>query len=318
LVARHDATEEEILGDIKAIIGQAGNVPSHKQYREAGGKYGRCTFRNRFGGWGNAIKLIGGDCKANQHDRQYIRDVDIPIEIYTQFPRIHGDKVLVTADWHIPFHDIELVNKFIEFNQSFKADKLVIVGDFLDLTKLYKKDIQDSKIPWSEEFKIAKNLLADLLLYFDEIWWMLCNHEWRLVRLLQNREEAEGLYDLITDNKRIIKSSYSYCEINDWIRFNHPDRERKKKLSLPEELADVYQTSVIDFHDHRFAFAIHKGGKFVIGNGLHFTMPEAHRYKQEKMTPHDAWVQGWWCVEGKQVWPYVKHGHIKNQWQKEK
>lgn len=199
----------------------------------------------------------------------------------------------------------------VSFNYNFGADALILAGDVIDFKRLYTKDVQTEGISWVDEAKEALKVLEFLLENFGKVYWFAGNHDWRLSRKLQSDVDAMKLMKLIYNKDRLKISSHFYCEVNDWLYANHPERARANKVSLGEDLCERYLKSVINFHSHRFSFAVHKSGKFVHGDGLHLTIPDAHEYKVKKLGTYDEWVSGWWVVDNNKIWPYVKHDRIR-------
>lgn len=257
---------ENPIDDLKAYYEKTGGNFGYKEYRKGGGKYSRKVFYNRFGSWNQALRIAGIEPLVNKFKTR-ITPPDISIPSFIDIPKINAPRVIATADWHIPFHNIGLIEEMLDFNG--------------------KK--------------------------FKRIHWTPGNHDHtRLVRLFQDGGEARNLKHLIFNNPAIKLYNHFFMEVNDWIRFNHPDQERKTLLSLALELCDTYCMSVINFHSHRFAYGKHKSSKYLAGDGLHFTCPESQEYKMLKMNPYHQWIAGWWCVEDKSVWPYVRDEQITN------
>ena len=238
---------------------------------------------------------------------------DLEIKEYTDYPRINPENGLVDLwfDPHCPYHDVNFCNEAIQSALDRGVETIVIGGDFMDFKGLYKKDKQTITISWLEELKIAVKFIKVLASHF-EVYLIMGNHDWRLVRFLESNIEVKLLYDMIFDNPKVHFSPYFYALINDWLFIVHPDKMRKTKLSLVEELCVHHRKSVIMGHSHRFAFGTHDNGEDILGEGLTMTQPKAHEYTGLKLTAYSAWVQGYWRIEGDKVTPVVRHKRIIN------
>ena len=174
------------IEDLKRHYEETGGNFSYREYRKKGGKYSHMVFRKRWGSWNNALKRAGIEPLLNQY-KHSITPPDIIFPTFENIPKIHAPRIIATADWHVPFHDIKLIEEMLDFNGK----------------------------------------------RFKRIHWSPGNHDHtRLVRLFQSGQEAHELKRLVFNNPSMKIYNHYFMEVNDWIRFNHPDQERKKLLSL--------------------------------------------------------------------------------------
>jgi hypothetical protein len=140
------------------------------------------------------------------------------------------------------------------------------------------------------------------------------NHDWRLVRLHQDLEDARWIFNTIVDpTGRFKLQSENYTLLNDFLYIYHPFRMRKSKGSLSEELGDHNQKSNLGAHSHRFSFAVHDNGKEIAAEGLHATDPRFHNYRVDRLDTFSDWIPGFWIVKDyNKLFPYVIHPHIWN------
>lgn len=302
-------TKDELLADILKVKKQLGHLPAMREYVKLG-KYSPKPFQTHCGSWGNALTMLGEQIpKGGRPSFKHIGDEP---EIYDKFPRINANKVMIIFDPHVPFHDVELHEEMLRVAKKLKIRTLVIGGDGVDFKSLYRKETQKAVSDWIQDLKIYENYIETLCTNFDVVHDIMGNHNWRLARMLGKSEQMVSLYDLIFRNPKYKPSQYFYALLNDWLYIVHPDRMRKVKLSLPEELCDHYRKSVITSHSHRFSWGIHDSGIDIIGDGLCMTKSEYHEYHGVKLDTFSSWVQGFWILMDNKIVPFVKHERIKN------
>lgn len=244
-------------------------------------------------------------------ERDYVEKHDLPVEVYDQFPQIDCEKAIIAFDPHVPYHDVELCNEMIAYAKKNRIKTLIIGGDFIDFKGLYKKEVQHTRIDWTEELEVACKFIEDIAKHFNQIWIIMGNHDWRLVRLLDSNERAGRLYSLIFSNPKVKFSKYQYCLINNWLYVSHSGNT-KTKLSKAERIINVNRKSLLVGHSHRFAFGITDSGQEVVGEGLHLTRPDYHEYASLTLGDYSKWVAGWWVLNGNTVAPYIKHQRVMN------
>ena len=302
-------TKNELLSDVKRVKEQLGHTPSVAEYGEKG-RYSTKPFITQFGSWGNALLALGEAIPKG--GRPTFKHIWGEPEKYDKFPRINADKIMLIFDPHVPSHDVELHDEMLRIAKKLKIRTLVIGGDGVDFKSLYRKETQSPNTDWIQDLKAYENYIETLCSNFDVVHDIMGNHNWRLARMLGNTEHMTELYELIFKNPQYKPSQYHYALLNDWLYIVHPDRMRKAKLSLPEEICDHYRKSVISAHSHRYSFGVHDSGIDIIGDGLCMTKPEYHEYHGLKLDTFSHWIQGFWIVIGEKVVPYVKHEKVLN------
>src|SRR3972149_3007390 len=222
LMPRGKPITENPIDDLKRFYEKTGGNFGYAEYRSGGGKYSANVFNNRFGSWNNALKLAGIEPLLNGI-RNYLQKTSFPIEEFTDFPRINASLIDAWFDPHIPYHDVAFCNEALESAYKRKVKTLVIGGDFIDFKGLYKKEVQHIKIDWTEEMGEACIFLDKISKIFDKVYIFMGNHDWRLIRLLENNERAERLYALIFKNPKVKFSKFFFALLNDWLYIVHPD-----------------------------------------------------------------------------------------------
>lgn len=301
------ASKEDLLSDLKKIKEKMGEWPSLKEYIIHGGRYSRRPFRTAFGSWSNAITVAGGVVKKTGNPP--LLAPNLPVEVYDKHFHIYVDKVIIAFDTHIPYHSVDMINEMMEVARQRDIRTLVIGGDVIDFKSLYTKEVQTTKIDWTEEITEACNVLEALCNQFDTIFCIKGNHDNRWTRLLGSDDRVSRLNSLIFKNPKIKFSQYQFLNINEDWQILHAGNS-KGKLSKIEKIVSITRKSTIVGHCHRFCLGIHDSGKEVLCEGLHLTDPLLHEYKSVVKNDFSEWIQGFWIIEANKVYPYVKHNKI--------
>jgi len=202
------------------------------------------------------------------------------------------------ADWHLPFLNIEIFKKFIRECHSRKIKKLVIGGDFFEMSA-FSYFFGYTKVAWREEKEVAKKVINILNEAFEEISFIVANHEIRWLRALADKYEGDifDIYELIgiTDTKNITLKNKII--VGDWM-IVHPKNARKNSLSLANDLSGLYPDKhMIVTHAHRQAIGKEKSGKrWVIDLGL-MADPKQLEYINFNVTTHPMWNPGFLIVQ---------------------
>lgn len=130
---------------------------------------------------------------------------------------ITNKKILVIADTHIPFHNIEALQKVVDLHRD--SDRLVIAGDFLDCYSV-SKFTKEKYIPLREELVQATSVLNWLASIFPQIDILGGNHTDRPRKYFEQRINPDLMflvqYDLMSliskdlPNVNIVNDLYSF------------------------------------------------------------------------------------------------------------
>lgn len=297
-------SKADLIADIVKVANSWGGWPSLLEYRREGGKYSSKPFRRAFGSWGKAVLSAGG--VVQKGGAVALSYTDLPVEIYDKYLHVVADKVIVAFDTHIPYHSVPMLNEMLAVAKDRGIKTLVIGGDVIDFKSLYTKEVQTTKIDWTEEITEACKVLEALCGQFDKVYCIKGNHDNRWTRLLGSDDRVSRLYNLIFKNPKIKFSPYQFLNINNDWQVLHSGNS-KAKLSKLEKIVNITRKSTIAGHSHRWGICIHDSGKEVLCEGLHLTDPLLHEYKSVVKSDFSEWVQGFWILEDNKVYPYVKH-----------
>lgn len=109
-----------------------------------------------------------------------------------------GERILLWADFHIPFHDMRTLRAVEGFVRDFKPDIVVYMGDIFDcfeLSKFTKSPLK--RTTWGDDLRSGKVILANQRRLFKDarVLWIDGNHEYRL--WLYAARNAPALADII-------------------------------------------------------------------------------------------------------------------------
>ncbi len=104
----------------------------------------------------------------------------VPVEEYEHYS-LTGNKGLIIADVHIPFHNQDAVNIMTEYSIKQNPDFILINGDFADCFEISYFDKEPGLIKFKEEIEMVKQFLKELKIRFPKakIYYKFGNHEKR-------------------------------------------------------------------------------------------------------------------------------------------
>lgn len=181
--------------------------------------------------------------------------------IYTYKPKELAPKIgrVIFADIHFPTFSPLWVNRGLGVAEHFGYRSAVVIGDtanfdavskFAELDKGKPKPIQEMMLKF-EAFLLSLNR------YFDDISFLVGNHELRLLRLLEGHFDAEYLFGKLLRQK-FVDADHIFIgpggKGKGGIRLVHRWRGagRKVMMSEPAELASACGQDVYVAHSHRY------------------------------------------------------------------
>lgn len=183
-------------------------------------------------------------------------------------------KIIIVADFHVPFQDKRATQLFKNFLKDFCPDKLIIAGDLIDFWEVshfnkIPKDPDSLQETLDNCHKLLKEFRA--LLPDTEIIYLEGNHEFRLKRYLMTKApELYGLKNLSLENLLSLNSCRvqyrkiqelankfqdNYIQIED-ILIGHFDKANKHAAYTAKNLVQEKVSSVIQSHIHRIGMHI--------------------------------------------------------------
>ena len=182
-----------------------------------------------------------------------------------------GDNWMVTCDWHVPQTDWSLVQHMVAVAKRHDIKRLVVAGDWFDQGQFSRYPNDLPPVPWAVE-RDASQLIVDWLLgWFDEIVITMGNHDRHLIRWADAALDIKDLWGEFITSPKVHISQYGWCTIQTsrtrdnglplvW-RATHPKNYSQIRGKVGNDLADLYDASVITGHEHHTALGRSKSGR---------------------------------------------------------
>lgn len=178
--------------------------------------------------------------------------------------KIIGNKVLIFADVHIPFHDINALHTMFEYTENKNIDTILLNGDIMDCYMLSYFNKEPNKIRFVDERNFTKQFLQELKRIYPnaKIYYKFGNHEKRFEDYLINK--APEIYDCEEYRLNILLDLFNlgiaYIEENRYIELNSDLKilhmhEYKKAVTSPANPARTAflrtKANAISAHHHQ-------------------------------------------------------------------
>lgn len=200
-------------------------------------------------------------------------------------------KVVVGQDFHVPFHNIDAVDNWIQFCEDEQPEFIIINGDFLDCYSVSKFPKKPNNPLLQEELDMGVEILENIRRRCpdSEIWYLDGNHEERLSRLVKEKEglfnlNALKLTNLLELDRLDIKHKEYMCPLElDDLTVVHGDTVSKHSAyAAKRTIHDDGFKNVIVGHTHRMGWYMHdghQGRKRGLENGGLFSKEQAEYMK---------------------------------------
>lgn len=276
----------EQLGGLAATEWLAKKYP-HRPSRELIDELGQCL--------GRRISMQALTSKAF-HMGLKKAPPQIIIPDFLDYETISGT-VTISGDYHIPLHDIKLVEKMVYVSQKMGSKKLIIAGDLYNFDA-FSTFVNEPIYEVGEELDYGEKLLDYLVEWFDFILILMGNHEERLYkRKLEKHIDWERLTRMLHQHENKIKfSKYGYCVLNDTWRITHPKNYSQIKTRVANKLALHKRQHILNFHGHALSVASDDSGHQVIADGGGLFDEKKIEYRMIKDSTYPAWATGFWVI----------------------
>lgn len=243
------------------------------------------------------------------HRLQLLQDTIAPKLISRH--KFTGNAV-VTADYHIPCVDIDMVKYAIEKGKEYNIKQLFIAGDFFnfDVLSYYTAKLggSDTTIKMRDELKMGKEIMQSLSTQFDRIVYSIGNHENRWSKAVRNAFTFEMVTDWLKQgNLKFLNSFFFYL---DDIRVIHPKSYSQVKLSVAMRMCDKFQCPVINAHGHFSSTGFSRSGYQAVDLGVMCDW-ERIEYMTKADTTHPRWNPAFVVYHDKQIYNYAKGYGLK-------
>jgi hypothetical protein len=183
-----------------------------------------------------------------------------------------GD-MMVTGDPHAPFISYEWLERLVRVAkiELVKPRRLGVIGDWMNADKWSRFPHITVPPKWADERDSLKGMIDYLLSTFDEIFFLMGNHDRRVQKGNNGEFDDTDIIGMINSNRERVKSSnFGWCTVDSsgvmW-RLTHPKNYRQQQLSVASELAEKYHQNIISFHEHHLFLGWDKFKRYIIVNG---------------------------------------------------
>lgn len=187
---------------------------------------------------------------ANTHGMVKVENVNVP---RWNDPLCINQDCLIIGDPHTPFHSGRWLQQCLELAAHWHTPVCILAGDGPDVMGLSTFG-RDPKITLAEEQKAWWELERTLLGVFEEVYWLMGNHEERLARALSwQLSPSEAIENNFVSNKeRVHVTGYHWCLVYDQLQVEHPQNVSVMPGSVAAKLAVKYRKDIAAFHGHKF------------------------------------------------------------------
>jgi len=180
---------------------------------------------------------------------------------------IVGDIHLIDTCWEL----LKLVGIVGKRHMRRGLRKLIIAGDLMNLDALSAHTKYMPTTALLDELDTAAALLKEWAAIFDQVWYIMGNHEQRLAAALGGELEGTGLGRLIAgglDGKlRIsnLRQMWLYTPTGLW-RITHQRNYSRIKGRVGAALAAKHQSHTITHHEHGIALLMDDHARYTVVN----------------------------------------------------
>jgi hypothetical protein len=184
---------------------------------------------------------------------------------------IEEEDALVAGDFHVPFTDYDFATMLAmvaEKNLRYPR-KLIIAGDMFNFDTYSTYD-KLCVMPTLSDEKLAGQHLFELYLdIFQEIIFLMGNHERRLQKWLKGEFDASDIGKMLSTSGKVKTTNYGWITMRnstgDW-RITHSKCYSANQLTAASDLANKFQMNIITNHDHHLAMGWDKYKRYVLIN----------------------------------------------------
>jgi hypothetical protein len=214
----------------------------------------------------------------------------------------------VTADWHHPLADYELINTFIDHARDIGATNwLVIAGDWFHIDSLSSFDRKQENANLEREIKASAMAMERVLQTFKRVFLSWGNHDARLHKALGYKVTfARSMRMLLADEglpqellERIELSNLDHI----WVDtprgpyfVAHPRAYNQNPLTNARRIAAIRHANVITGHSHHTAIGHDPSGRFVCAEIGGFFDASKTEYLQ-RTTTYPLWQNGYGFID---------------------
>jgi hypothetical protein len=240
------------------------------------------------------------------------RSICFPVAPIFGTPIKRDRDALIIGCLHAPGHDAAFVNKVCDLADAWHIGLLVLAGDFVSLD-MFSKWLHFHELTPEKEKENAQNVLRDLSERFEEIVYIIGNHEERVSRETGgNITPHEYVQAHLVDAMKLTNvtvSPFRWCRILGW-HIEHTKRSGGGNPGLvPSNIATQYEMPVAVAHSHRWGLVQDRTGKRLVAEIGHASDVRRLGYGYRVTFSAAQSTQGALILKkvGDQVYPYLLH-----------
>lgn len=176
-----------------------------------------------------------------------------------------GKGWLVSFDWHIPVHDLEMFSKFCKFGLDVfpKLEGCIIGGDFINHDAFGKFDNFTLPMKIEEEYACARKVLAILCKIFKRVIIMGGNHDYRFSRYMKGQLDVSWVYAALCQSPNFTYTTANRIEVGDDLVICHPASSYSKtRAKVPSNISMKLGKSVMSGHTHHGGLVLSDNSKY--------------------------------------------------------
>lgn len=212
----------------------------------------------------------------------------------------------VTADWHLPLTDFQLVNSFIDHARDVQATNwLLIAGDWFNIDALSAFDFKQDTASLPKEIEASTETMDRLLDTFEDVVLSWGNHDARVHKALGYKvsfAQAMRLMFAELDPEKVARIRFTNLDhvYVDTPRgpyyVAHPKSYNSNPLTSARKIATIQHSHVITGHSHHTALGHDPSGKFVCAEIGGFFDATKTAYLQ-RTTTYPKWQNGYGFID---------------------
>lgn len=225
---------------------------------------------------------------------EYIKDLQI-YDVASPLS-VSGDFVIV-GDVHVPFCDWDMAALVEKVARRAWIKQLVISGDFFNLDIFSVWNTLALGPGWKEEKLAAQRLMQSWAAWFDKIYFLSGNHEYRIARATDGEMNIQDLAEFCSVNvTKLVTSVLGYCYLESggrqWYIAHGSEYSGANQFAVAQDLAYKEQRNVVLFHQHYLSKGRDKWDRFELVNGGCLVRESALAYKMLHASKRNRFVQG--------------------------
>jgi len=236
----------------------------------------------------------------------FIRKMGVQLERALRIDVAANGAGSVTADWHHPLTDYQLVNTFIDHAVDVGATNwLLVAGDWFNIDALSAFDYKQDTANLPRELEGSTATMRRLLEVFETVTLSWGNHDARVHKALGYKVPfAQAMRLLFADLEPELISRIYFTNLDhvyvDTPRgpyyVAHPKSYNSNPLTSARRIATIKHANVITGHSHHTALGHDPSGKFVVAEiGGFFDITKTAYLQRTTTYPH--WQNGYGFID---------------------